>query len=95
MKTNLYIPRSYRNFCLNKRFVRFEIRQKESDLFILAKSELIVQAHKTLSELRAQIESYIEIDKNFLTSLKPIEILDSAPEIVKEMARASKKFGVG
>lgn len=95
MKTDLYIPRSYRALCSSKRFVQFEVRQKESDLFILAKSDLTVQAHKILSELRAQIESYIEIDKNFLISLKPIEIMDSGLDIVREMAMASKTFGVG
>ncbi len=95
MKTSLYVPRSYRHFCFNKRLVQFEVREKESDLFIMAKRDLQFQAYDILSELRLQIESYIEIDNSFLTSLKPIEIKESAPKIVKEMAQAAKKVGVG
>jgi len=95
MKTDLYIPRTYREHCPDGRFVRFNVVEKESDLFILAKKELATQAYYILSELRAQIESYIEIDRDFLTSLKPIKIIEPAAEIVREMAIVSEKMGVG
>ena len=95
MKTNLYIPRTYRNHCPDERFVRFNVVVKESDLFILTKRKLVTQAYYILSELRAQIESYIEMDRDFLTSLKPIKIIEPAAEIVREMAMVSEKMGVG
>ncbi|MGB9720742.1 MAG: UPF0280 family protein [bacterium] len=95
MKTDLYIPRIYRNVCNSDRFIRFIVQQEETDLFILAEKDLSIQADNKLSELRAQIKSYIETDADFLTALKPIAIMDSAPEIIKEMAVASEKMGVG
>jgi len=95
MKTDLYIPRTYRKHYPDERFVHFNVVEKESDLFILAKKELRTQAHYILSELRAQIESYIDMDREFLTSLKPIKIIKPAAEIVREMAMVSEKIGVG
>ncbi|MEO0095780.1 MAG: UPF0280 family protein [candidate division WOR-3 bacterium] len=95
MKTELYIPRTYRESCYNKRFFHFTVRQKESDLFILAKHDLTLQANIILSQLRADIESYIELDKDFLTALKPIQISQLAPEIIRDMAIAGKIMNVG
>ncbi len=95
MKADLYIPRTYRDYYPDERFVRFNVLEKESDLFILTKKELATQAYYILSELRAQIESYIEIDRDFLTSLEPVKIIEPAAEIVREMAMVSEKMGVG
>lgn len=95
MKSDLYIPRTYRESCYNKRFVRFTVQQKESDLFILAKYDLTLQANIILSQLRADLESYIELDKDFLTALKPIRVSKSAPEIVRDMAIAAEIMNVG
>jgi ApbE superfamily uncharacterized protein (UPF0280 family) len=95
MKTTLYIPRTYRACYNEKRFVQFAVKQKESDLFILAKRDLTFQANEILSSLRAQIESYIQTDNDFLTSLKPISVVDQVPDIIKDMAETSERMGVG
>ncbi|MEO0184263.1 MAG: UPF0280 family protein [candidate division WOR-3 bacterium] len=95
MKTDLYIPRTYRESCYDKRFVRFTVQQKETDLFILAKEDLTLQANNIVSQLRADIESYIELDKDFLTALKPIQVSQLAPEIIRDMAIAGKIMNVG
>jgi|UniRef100_A0A7V3RG34 ApbE superfamily uncharacterized protein (UPF0280 family) len=95
MKNALFIPRSYRSFCDNKRFVSFTVKNKESDLFILAKRDLTIQAQWILSELRNDIESYIQMDLEFLTSLRPMQVLEDAPGIIKEMAESSARMNVG
>ncbi len=95
MKTNLYIPRSYRNECANSRFIQFTVRQKESDLFISAHRDLTSQAESVLTVLRQQLEEYIEYDQEFLFSLKPVAVSTGAPAIIKEMARAARLANVG
>ncbi len=95
MKTNLYIPRTYRLNCGNQRFTQFEVIQKQSDLLILAKTNLYNQAMSILIHLRQEIESYINIDREFLTTLKPIKILNGAPEIVNDMGLSAEKMDVG
>lgn len=95
MKTNFYIPRVYRYHCKSERFVQFEVRKKQSDLLILAKANLYNHAMDILMQLRQEIESYITLDNEFLTALRPIKILSGAPEIVKDMARSAKKMDVG
>lgn len=95
MKANLYIPRKYRSHCKSERFVQFEVIQKQSDLLILAKTYLYPQAAEILKQLRQEIESYINIDREFLTALKPIKILNGAPDIVKDMGLSAEKMDVG
>lgn len=95
MKTNLYIPRTYRSRCVNERFVQFEAVHRQSDLLILAKTNLYNKAMKLLMHLRQEIDAYITLDSEFLTALSPINILNGAPEIVKDMAHSAKKMGVG
>lgn len=52
-------------------------------------------AAKEMIKQREILEKYIAEDKDFLDSLKPIEIKSSAPEIVKKMAEGAKIAGVG
>lgn len=44
---------------------------------------------------RRKIEKYIEGQPEFAKALKPIELLPEAPEIVRKMARAAEKTGLG
>jgi hypothetical protein len=46
-------------------------------------------------EKRQELESYILKDPNFQTSFEPVDVDNSAPEIVRIMAKASEKAGVG
>jgi len=95
MKTNLYIPREYRVHCENKCFVQFEVVQEQSDLFIIAKTDLYNKAAEVLRQLRQEIKSYIALDERFLTSLSPVKVLKCAPEIIKDMAFAGERMNVG
>ncbi len=85
----------YRNRYSSANLKFFDVRIYETDLSIGACSDLSAVAEKVATELRGEIEAYIESDPLFLTSLEPIEVDASAPEIIIRMAAAAKKAGVG
>jgi len=73
-----------------------EILYKNSRIKILTdKKPLISKAYDELVKQRTLIENYIKKDPFFLTTLKPIKIKKTAPEIVKLMAKGSKIANVG
>ncbi|MEO0225750.1 MAG: UPF0280 family protein [candidate division WOR-3 bacterium] len=95
MKSKKFQPRFYRSICQHGELVNFDVVIKETDLLIRANSDLSAQATASLRKYRNDIEKYILIDQNFLTSLTPVQVSQSAPEIVQAMANASSLFGVG
>ncbi len=95
MKSKGYQPRIYRSMCHGQELVNFNVVIGESDLLIRADRDLYSEAHKILSSLRHDMESYIDGDRSFLTSLEPLSVPATAPEIVKIMAKAGNEFGVG
>ena len=96
MKSNKYQRRFYRDWINAKGLYLTRIAEKETDLQILTEKPADNDFLKKRIHLyRRQIEDYISKDRRFLTALKPIEVeLKTAP-IVKEMAQAAKKAGVG
>lgn len=95
MKIQGYQPHQYRTFCQNSSLVNFNVTVNESDLLVKAIKDLTAETAEILTKLRREIESYILIDKNFMISLAPIDVLDYAPTIVKKMAKASSIMDVG
>ncbi|MEM3566583.1 MAG: UPF0280 family protein [Candidatus Bathyarchaeia archaeon] len=68
---------------------------KETECTVITdKHEAVKVAEETITYHRRQLESYIKTHVSFLYSLKPLEIADG-PEIVRLMASASAKAGVG
>ncbi|WP_457570036.1 UPF0280 family protein [Desulfurobacterium sp.] len=91
----------YRRFVANKG-ISFEISAGESDLWIYLPETFTVPENlkKELLDylilLRKQIESYMEQNPDFYSSLVPISVGDVLlPEIIKKMLTASSKVGVG
>ncbi|MDQ7032517.1 MAG: UPF0280 family protein [Desulfonauticus sp.] len=95
MKPYLSPFRTYRKFVLHKDEVQFQVVVEETDLFIIAETNLKQEIINYTNYLRSQIKSYIEIHPNFLTSLKPLPFDPKAPPIVQEMLLASSLFEVG
>lgn len=91
----MYQPRAYRHWIQDKELVSFNVVVKETDLYIRASSNLSSHAHKLVLEYRQQLEDYISKHPPFASSLKPLPVHEEAPPIVKEMAAAARKFGVG
>jgi ApbE superfamily uncharacterized protein (UPF0280 family) len=95
MKKDEYQPRVYRHWIEGKDLVTFSVNEKETDLYIRAKSNLQRKALRLVLKYRRQLERYIEKNPDFQTALEPVKVLQSAPVIVKEMAEAGRQAGVG
>jgi hypothetical protein len=91
----MFQPRFYRNWIGNDDLCHFNVVVKETDLYIRAQRNLKRKALKAILKYRAPLERYIEQHPDFLTTFKPILVDDEAPYIVKVMAEAAEKSGVG
>jgi hypothetical protein len=91
----MYEPRTYRDWVSDKNLVSFSVAVKETDLHIRARRDLTAEALAATQRYRADLESYIKSHPIFLTTLKPFEVEQDAPPIVKETADATREVGVG
>jgi ApbE superfamily uncharacterized protein (UPF0280 family) len=91
----MYQPRTYRHWVKDKDLVAFKVTVKETDLYIRARSDLKRQAHELVLKYRQMLEEYIEGHPSFLTSLEPLAVDDDTPPLVRDMAEAAEKAGVG
>ena len=91
----MYEPRTYRHWIKDKDLCLFNVVVKETDLYISASSNLQRKAYKLVHKYRAPLEKYIEQHPSFLTSLEPVSVDKNAPNIVRSMAEAAEKAGVG
>jgi ApbE superfamily uncharacterized protein (UPF0280 family) len=91
----MYEPRTYRDWVSDKDLVSFSVSIKETDLRIRARYDLASEAFVATQRYRTDLETYIKSHPIFLTTLKPFEVEPDAPPIVKEMADAASKVGVG
>jgi hypothetical protein len=91
----VYQPRAYRHWVKDSDLVSFQAKVKETDIYLRAKSDLKEEALQAILKCRAQLEEYIERHPHFLTALKPIAVVEDAPKMVREMAMAAEKAGVG
>jgi ApbE superfamily uncharacterized protein (UPF0280 family) len=91
----MYQPRTYRHWVKVKDLAAFNVTVKETDLYIRARSDLKQEARKLVLKYRRMLEEYIEGHPPFLTSLEPLAVDDGAPPLVREMAEAAEKAGVG
>jgi len=87
--------RFYRRWVTAEDLVGFEVCVDETDLAILAEVDLSELALAAVERLRGELLAYIGRHREFLSSLKPVEAAPDAPLIVRRMAQAGSKFGVG
>lgn len=90
-----YVHRTYRDFVSSRHLSHFTVKISETDLFILADSDLTGFALEAAHLYRSQLEEYIRIHPEFRTSLTPRADDPLAPAIVKDMISASRAAGVG
>ncbi|MFC2025377.1 UPF0280 family protein [Chloroflexota bacterium] len=88
-------PRTYRQWVEGNDLISFNVVVKETDLYIRASRNLKNKALKLVVKYRDALERYIERYPPFLTSLEPLPVDKDAPHIVKRMADAAQKAGVG
>lgn len=95
MKEPGYKPRFYRFWSKDTNLVSFNVVVKETDLYIRARRNLRKKALDVVLKQRALLEGYIARHPGFVTALVPFPVGADAPLIVREMAEASLKVGVG
>lgn len=75
--------------------VSFRQVVQETDLFVHASTPLEDITRELILRHRGYIEAYIKRHPEFVTTLKPCRISGPAPIIIKDMAKAGEKAGVG
>lgn len=92
--------RFYRNFDSNERFEIFSVSYKETDLWIAIdkksySDKINNYIFARIIHYRSEIDNFVQNHNDFITSLKPVCIKDSMPQIVSEMIEASNKANIG
>ena len=100
MNKENYVNRTYRFLHQANDMHYFNVRIRESDLAIGVDREsysdsLVALCRKELTGLRGQLEDYINLQPEFLTSLVPLQLLPEAPEMIRQMAKAAALAEVG
>jgi len=90
-----FTERTYRNKVLNHSLISYQVKVRETDLFISSDSDFRQAARQSVHRYRGYLESYIKSHPDFLTSLIPLKIDDLAPDIVRDMMKVSQAAGVG
>ena len=90
-----YEQRTYRRSMEPAGLTCFEVRAKESDLYICAETDLTDAAENLLIGVRWELESYIGTHPRFAESYVPVQVEVDAPAIVQQMARAAWRANVG
>jgi ApbE superfamily uncharacterized protein (UPF0280 family) len=90
-----YRERRYRDQLRDERLVAFEVAVKETDLFILADSNLTTLAEAAIYQVRGPLEGYIANHPELLYSLVPLPDDPLAPLIARQMLAAAQTCGVG
>ncbi len=88
-------PRRYRQKTQSPDLVKFRVTLKETDLQVSAERDLTPETLDLVWKYRYQIEKYMSRDPGFGKSLRPYPVDPFAPPIVRSMAEAAGKAGVG
>jgi len=91
----MYQPRTYRQWVTSEDLVSFSVMVDETDLLIRAKTDLSSYAIELIQKCRAGLEDYIKKHPLFVSTLEPLQVEDSAPAVVRNMAIAASAVGVG
>ncbi len=88
--------RHYRSLCKARDGeVSFQLVVEESDLRVVADYDLCAPMLESLRALRADIHAWNALHAECRTSLVPLPIPSTAPEVVRRMYVAAQKAGVG
>lgn len=92
--------RTYRSQFSQQRFRSFVVNYKETDLWIGVdpdsfREEMKAVSFQKVKELRSVLEEYLLIDPIFGKTYEPHRVEPNAPEIVRVMAEAANRAGVG
>lgn len=88
-------PRTYRYRHRAEGWQSFQIRYRQTDLWIRASGPFEAEAKQAVLSCRHQLESYIRDHPRFVQSLAPLADDPLAPAIARKMLQASRLAGVG
>ena len=91
----LHEERKYRRRIRAEGLVSFNVRVKETDLWVSSERDLTKETSELVFGYRYQLESYIKSHPEFLTTLKPYPEDPYAPNIIKDMIMLTRDLGVG
>jgi len=94
-KNRNYQERFYRKWTGGNDLLTQEVIVGETDIFIYAEKDVKKIAQEFIKKYRAEVEDYIRLRPEFKESLKPLDLDQDAPAIIKDMLAASKLAGVG
>ena len=87
--------RFYRHWVKDGDLVSFQAAVGETDLYLRARSNLEREAQESIVGHRALLEKYIASHPAFSDALEPVTVENNAPTIVRDMAQAVGRAGVG
>ncbi len=88
--------RAYRGLCRPLAGeISFQVVVEETDLRVTALADLSAAISAHVHNLRANLKAFITICPEFKTSLTPVPVPGSAPEVARRMAVSSALFGIG
>ena len=90
-----YKARTYRNRINAKGLVSFNVRVKETDLWVSCERDLEKETRDLVFGCRYQLETYIKSHPEFLNTLESFPEDPFAPPIVKDMIVSTRDIGVG
>ena len=73
----------------------FRVCVEQTDLLILARQDIRIEAFKAVQRVRGQLQAWIASHPEFLSSLVPLPVDLKAPAIIQDMLRAGARTGVG
>ncbi len=73
----------------------FQVVMEQSDLWIVAERDLSALAMDALQAVRSLLKGYISLHPRFAASFVPVEVEQTAPRVIREMAVAAARCGVG
>jgi ApbE superfamily uncharacterized protein (UPF0280 family) len=80
---------------MTSKLIRHQVRLKETFATIIAEERFMKLAEQTIIAARSAIEAYIANRPRFGTTLEPLAVESGAPEVVRLMAAAAARAGVG
>ncbi len=90
-----YSERAYRRLVSTTGLVSTKVCVEETDLHILAGSDVVVQATDLILQYRAQLQKYIVKNPHFCASLDPLSTDNIVPPLIRDMLKAGEAAGVG
>jgi ApbE superfamily uncharacterized protein (UPF0280 family) len=88
-------PRFYRLWVRGDELISFNAKVKETDLQIRASLDMRKEAADAIKKCRRPLEEFVRMNPEFERTLAPYPLKKRMPPIVREMALAAKRAGVG